>query len=545
MSDFNFLIPMDYEDDPDHWDRMKHLSITSTGDAMDAAVDRAWYYNPMQSVRRMWEFDDARSETSRFLTEDEYKESEYARPGVFFDDGVKESVAAITAKRFDERAQFNDVINRAPDGFWTQAGIIGTEFAVSMADPFNLATALIPGLGLGLRAGSFGAAAARGATAGVIGAAAVEPLIYTAARQEQDNDYTALDSLMNMTVGGVLGGSFGVAGKKFSDWRASRAKTDPEARQLNPLDFRESITPDTHIGAFRTALAQIASDRAVDVSTVLELDPISGAHARSGATGNPKRFVPIDAEFETEIGAKRALTALRGNGIKLGGSGTVRVSGDRAVRIQQTPGGKWTIQVETASQPVTNTNGKIRAFTTEEQAVKFVRESGERGLRHVEMGDGLWMVLRNSTPDDARVQVDLNRTVRAKANLDEPVDVAYERIVQEAGGEPVLSQTGSPKHVLGPDEIRERARANHASRVGPGAMDDDPVELHSVDNSMDELVKQVEQVDADLAAIERSNPEFLDEIRDEMTEVDLELKRLDDFEQAASIAIACGIGKQI
>ena len=71
------------------------------------------------------------------------------------------------------------------------------------------------------RAGLTKARFGKGAIEGLVGIAAVEPLVYTAATREQ-SDYDLVDSLIAVTFGGVLGGGLHVGVGKLKDFNTRR-----------------------------------------------------------------------------------------------------------------------------------------------------------------------------------------------------------------------------------------------------------------------------------------------------------------------------------
>lgn len=128
--------------------------------------------------------------------------------------------------------------------FWQGAAGLGAGFAASMLDPINLASSVIPVPGLGaarmmpLLAGAKGAAGRtglrllEGAASGAVGAAVVEPLVYSG-QQALQADYDLASSLMNIGFGAAMG-----AGMKAAHglWRehAVAKKGGPQEWEFAP-----------------------------------------------------------------------------------------------------------------------------------------------------------------------------------------------------------------------------------------------------------------------------------------------------------------------
>ena len=233
---------------------------SGTMDVLGATFGQAFYENPMNALIRSTSLYFG-SDTGRKLTPDEYKDSPYFRKGITVDeDGIYEGAASILAERFDVRERRKLILSRSRGGVGLGVTQFGVGLVASMLDPINVASAFIPGgvagrMGMSLsRAATTGARLRRGAVEGAIGAAAVEPIVYGAARLEQDADYTLADSMLNITFGTVLGGGLHAIGGKIGD-ALSRAK------------------PETREALLKSALAQMVDGRKVEVEPLIKADP--------------------------------------------------------------------------------------------------------------------------------------------------------------------------------------------------------------------------------------------------------------------------------
>ena len=134
--------------------------------------------------------------------------------------GIREGALNLLLERRREERERQIVLNNAPSG--SAPAVIAAQFAAQMIDPINIASAFIPVVGearysaMLARATTFGGRAAVrvgvGAAEGAVGAAVLEPFVYTLSNQLQD-DYDLTDSLENVLFGAALGGGLrGVGG---------------------------------------------------------------------------------------------------------------------------------------------------------------------------------------------------------------------------------------------------------------------------------------------------------------------------------------------
>jgi hypothetical protein len=226
-------------------------------------------YSPMGALFRMGEMSDALGQTPRVygkgaimpapkrtpVTAEDWKGSPDYRPGLTYFDGMTSEAAKLLAERFDTRERRTDTMNRDPSGAVLTGVQYAARFAAQMADPINVASAFIPVVGevraarLAAQLGKFGGRAVTGAIEGTVGAALLEPLIYSAAKQDQ-LDYSMADSLANVGMGGLFGGALHAGFGAIGDVIRARG-------------------PQTHVAAMDTALVQAAAGREIDVAPVL------------------------------------------------------------------------------------------------------------------------------------------------------------------------------------------------------------------------------------------------------------------------------------
>jgi hypothetical protein len=150
---------------------------------------------------------------------------------------IREGALDILMRRKQEELQRQVILSSGPRGSVPVSILAG--FAASAIDPLNIASAFIPVVGearyarmLANASGAAGRAGVRagvGALEGAVGAALVEPLVLSNAREYQA-DYDMSDSLANIAFGSVLGAGLHSLGGAYSDWRQSRLRETPPSR---------------------------------------------------------------------------------------------------------------------------------------------------------------------------------------------------------------------------------------------------------------------------------------------------------------------------
>lgn len=210
-----------------------------TLDVLGATFEETMYYNPLNALGRIADQKLGQGRKGRHLTREEYLESEYYREGMDINqDGITEGLASLLAERHDERSAFQTTLSRSRGGIGLGAAQFGVALAGSVLDPLNIASAFIPSVAVArgatmaakikpagaaravrqrLDGKTSGSRFATGTIDGAIGAVAVEPLVIGAAALEGDDDYTLMDSFLNVALGSALGGGLHWGAGKISD----------------------------------------------------------------------------------------------------------------------------------------------------------------------------------------------------------------------------------------------------------------------------------------------------------------------------------------
>ena len=245
-------------DDPNITNQYYDIAKAGTLDVLGATFQETLYYNPLNAVNRLAEQYTGLGQTGKVISKDDWKESEYYRDGIQFDDnGIKEGLAQLLAERVDRRREFQITLQRSKGGFGLGAAQFGVAIAGSFLDPLNIASAFIPAVGparvasMAAKMGKSGSRAVKGAVDGAVGAAVLEPLIIGAAAAEQDESYTLLDSFLNVAVGSALGSGLHVGFGKISD----RINRTP---------------PQTRARAEKTSIGQVLTDKPVQVDRIVD-----------------------------------------------------------------------------------------------------------------------------------------------------------------------------------------------------------------------------------------------------------------------------------
>lgn len=192
-----------------------------------------------------------------------------AKEGVFVkvpDGGVDANAFYYNLYRQKERAEYQQVAERKPDGAVAASLGLGAYLAVQAKDPIGAATAFIPVVGPARYAnmikgaasplGRAGIRAGVGAAEGALGAAVLEPLAYLGA-QSLGDDYGAYNSFMNISFGAGLGGSISSGVGAIAD----RLGMDAFAIKSLPMETKAQV--------LQAVSQRLARDGMVDATDII------------------------------------------------------------------------------------------------------------------------------------------------------------------------------------------------------------------------------------------------------------------------------------
>tara|TARA_R110000803_G_scaffold95040_1_gene162790 strand:- start:2379 stop:3665 length:1287 start_codon:yes stop_codon:yes gene_type:complete len=307
---------------------------TSLLETLSEVAKDAWKYNPVSSLDRLSELEFNRSEdTGEPLIDRQKLNDEYSKYNLFFDEDEKQSTVDIFVERKKAEINRQSIIQRGPKGFIPGTAKLATALVTSIADPINLAMMFIPIVGqarfasMVARAGLTQARFGKGAIEGLVGIAAVEPLVYTAATREQ-SDYGLVDSLIAVTFGGILGGGLHVGIGKLKDFNTHRKfkKKIKEAREKAGITdaedpafslYREyypegsrimqelaETNPDVRQTLLAKALSDLGEDINVNVKDIADLDP-KLRNAQLNENVSPNERVNTKNQIDEEINIKK------------------------------------------------------------------------------------------------------------------------------------------------------------------------------------------------------------------------------------------------
>jgi hypothetical protein len=134
---------------------------------------------------------------------------QYGIPGALrFDSPVPESVAAEMFDRKREELARQDIMQRSDLGGLSRTAAQFAGGLPGIADPLMIASGFIPAVPAARAAimeATLEGRAALGAIQGAVAGAALTPVYYGLAKHDQE-DYGAVDALLNIALGGVAGG---------------------------------------------------------------------------------------------------------------------------------------------------------------------------------------------------------------------------------------------------------------------------------------------------------------------------------------------------
>lgn len=318
MAQLAFKLKLDETAQENGYDRYSKSLLETLG----AIAADNWEYNPLEATKTHMSINAAEMESIKggdTRVDRIELNKKYNELGLYFKEDEFQSVVDIMVSKKEEERERQSIIQRGPAGSWNPfsagfyvgAAKFGTGLAVSMLDPINIGASFIPVFGqvrfaaLAARTSLRTARLARGVTEGAVGAALVEPLVYSAAKRVQA-DYGAADSLLNIAFGSILGGGLHVGiGKlrdiktvnKYKNFRKKveevRKKTGIKSDEVEPeltneqILFREyyketsdfmlkleKTDPRTRKLLLKKALGDLSLDEPVDVGPIINADPV-------------------------------------------------------------------------------------------------------------------------------------------------------------------------------------------------------------------------------------------------------------------------------
>ena len=242
---------------------------TRTGfwDAAGATFYNAWNYNPTSSVFRAKDQIQAYQESNTYLNRDDLNK-EYGSLGLQFKEDTREGVVNYLVERKKLELERSNTISRGPDTKLAKSFFFLESLATGFVDPINIGASFVPVVGqarfanMVARSGKNIARMKKGFVEGLVGNAAVEPLVYGVAKSEQA-DYDIYDSFTNIAVGGFIGSAAHVGFGRMADYIA-------EARgKPNIYQRLAAISPDNQQALLKHSVGRVLKGEKVDTGNVI------------------------------------------------------------------------------------------------------------------------------------------------------------------------------------------------------------------------------------------------------------------------------------
>ena len=242
---------------------------TRTGfwDAAGATFYNAWNYNPTSSVFRSVDQIQAYQSSNTYLNRDDLNK-EYGSLGLTFKEDTREGVVNYLVERKKLELERSNIIARGPDGKLAKSFFFLESLATGFIDPINIGASFVPVVGqarfanMVARSGKNIARMKKGFVEGLVGNAAVEPLVYGVAKSEQA-DYDIYDSFTNIAVGGFIGSAAHVGFGRIGDFLAE------QRGKPNIYQRLAAISPDNQQALLKHSVGRVLKGEKVDTGNVI------------------------------------------------------------------------------------------------------------------------------------------------------------------------------------------------------------------------------------------------------------------------------------
>ena len=332
MANFTFGLNINETAKESGYDQYK----TSFSQALGATYEETINFNPAVRAYSSYQIATAKNESANSGAEKINKNElnkEYAELGLYFDNDEYQSVVDIMVDQKKEERERQSILERGPQGSWNPfssgfyvgASKLAVGIGASFLDPINIGASFIPVFGqarfaaLAARTTLPKARAIRGAVEGSFGAAVVEPIVYSSAKQVQA-DYGIVDSFMNIGFGTILGTGLHVGAGKLKDIRTARKFQEQLIKNKKDLDAGtggepelnlykqyypensdimmklEKTDPRTRELLLKKAIGDVMQDNPVDATGVVNAD----ATLRSGKAESPTTKIEGTKKLTTD-----------------------------------------------------------------------------------------------------------------------------------------------------------------------------------------------------------------------------------------------------
>ena len=242
---------------------------TRTGfwESAGATFYNAWNYNPTSSVFRAVDQIEAYQSSNTYIDRDELNK-QYGYLGLAFKEDAREGLVDYLVERKKLEKERADIISRGPDGKLAKSFFFLESLATGFVDPINIGASFVPVVGqvrfanMVARSGKNIARMKKGFVEGLVGNAAVEPLVYGVAKSEQA-DYDIYDSFTNIAVGGFIGSAAHVGFGRIGDFLAE------QRGKPNIYQRLAAISPDNQQALLKHSVGRVLKGEKVDTGNVI------------------------------------------------------------------------------------------------------------------------------------------------------------------------------------------------------------------------------------------------------------------------------------
>nr|BAR29442.1 putative internal virion protein [uncultured Mediterranean phage uvMED] len=259
MANFTFGLNLNETAQESGYDQFK----TTFSQALGATYEETINFNPAVRAYSSYQIATAKNESANSGAEKINKDElnkEYSELGLYFDNDEYQSVVDIMVNQKKEERERQSILERGPQGSWNPfssgfyvgASKLAVGIGASFLDPINIGASFIPVFGqarfaaLAARTTLTKARTIRGAVEGSFGAAVVEPIVYSSAKQVQA-DYGIVDSFMNIGFGTILGTGLHVGAGKLKDIRTARKFQEQLIKNKKDLDTGTGGEPELNL----------------------------------------------------------------------------------------------------------------------------------------------------------------------------------------------------------------------------------------------------------------------------------------------------------
>ena len=256
-----------FEKSPEEIGSLYNQTKTGFWDTAGATFMNAWNYNPTSSLFRSVEQTQAYRSSSEYLDRDELNK-EYGSLGLSFKKDTRAGLVDYIVERKKLENERSNAIARGPTGKLAKSFFFLESLGTSFLDPINLGASFIPIVGqarfvnMVAKSGKNIARLKKGFVEGLVGNAAVEPLVYGVAKSEQA-DYDAFDSFANIAVGGFIGSAAHVGFGRIGDFIAEKRGKPNIYQKL------AAISPENQQALLRYSVGKVLKGEKVDTGNII------------------------------------------------------------------------------------------------------------------------------------------------------------------------------------------------------------------------------------------------------------------------------------